>query len=317
MRRSTLFALPLALASAALLAAPVSAAPRPDTYFLPGDDVYPEGITADGSTFYVTSAADGTIYRGDVRDPQIEVLSDGEEAGRTAFGALGLDVSPDGERLVVAGGSTGQVSVLDTSDGSTVETYVNSGGETFLNDVAVARNGDAYITDSRRPVLYRLSAEQVAAGGGELEELINFDGTDFAYVEGFNANGIVITPDQQYAIIVQSATGLLFRVALTDGSVTQVDLGGERVTNGDGLELRGRTLYVVRNDDSDELVTKVRLRGDSARGTVVSETTDDDFAFPTTAAVAQGRLLVVNGQFDLWLAGGEPEPFTVVAVPVP
>lgn len=86
------------------------------------------------------------------------------------------------------------------------------------------------------------------------------------------------------------------------------------MTNGDDISLRGRTLNVVRN--ALELITEARLSGDLASGRVVSETTDPSFGFPTTIAIARGRLLVVHAQFDR--RGSQPDlPFTVSSVKVP
>jgi sugar lactone lactonase YvrE len=56
-----------------------------DTYLLPGDGIFPEGITEDpdGRTFYVGSSGDGTIFRGRLDDPRTEVL---QEGGRLRHG---------------------------------------------------------------------------------------------------------------------------------------------------------------------------------------------------------------------------------------
>src|SRR5829696_2086630 len=82
---------------------------RPDLYLLPEDALYPEGIAADNisGTFYVSSAANGTIYSGNVKssDP-LEVFLLGGQDGRTQ--ALGMTLD-DEERLYVAGGFTGKV----------------------------------------------------------------------------------------------------------------------------------------------------------------------------------------------------------------
>lgn len=240
----------------------------------------------------------------------------GGRDGRTT--AIGLEVNRKGDRLVVAGGRTGQVFVYDTSDGSLVARYDNGLESTFVNDVAFDRAGNAYVTDSSAPRLYRIPAEQIeqgVTGTQPLPVLVDFTGTDFEYTAGFNANGIVVTPDGRYAVVVQSGTGLLFRIDLRNGSVEQIDLGGATVTNGDGLELQGRTLYVVRN--RVELITEVRLSGDLTTGRVVGEVSDPSFAFPTTAAIAAGRLLVVNSQFDQRGPGGDPVAFTVSSIEKP
>ena len=64
---------------------------------------------------------------------------------------------------------------------------------------------------------------------------------------GNNANGIALTPDGRALIIVQSSTGFLFRVDPRTGVTRRIDIGDAVMTNGDGLLLIGRTLYVVQN----------------------------------------------------------------------
>ncbi|MEW2019135.1 superoxide dismutase [Rhodococcus sp. NPDC076796] len=286
-------------------------------YNLPGSGVFPEGITAADDTFYVTSTSDGAVFRGTVGSPDVSVFLPGGADGRT--GAAGIDVTDEDDSadyLVIAGGATGKVWVYDADSGDLVATFGNGLGTdaTFLNDVAIADNGDAYVTDSRNPALYRIPFEQMTAGArdGQLETFVNFDGTPFVYGEGFNANGIVENDDESALIVVQSSTGNLYRIDKSSKEVTQVDLGGATVTNGDGLEMDDDTLYVVRNRDG--LIATIDLDDDGRTGAVTGEITDPSFAYPTTVAAMDDRLFVVNSQFDK--RGGEPvEPFTVSSVP--
>ncbi|MFI7171720.1 SMP-30/gluconolactonase/LRE family protein [Rhodococcoides fascians] len=286
-------------------------------YNLPGTGVFPEGITAADDTFYVTSTSDGAVFRGTVGSPDVSVFLPGGADGRT--GAAGLDVLDDDDRpdyLVIAGGATGKVWVYDANSGDLVATFTNGLGTdaTFLNDVAIADNGDTFVTDSRSPALYRIPFDQIVAGTQDapMETFVNFDGSPFVYGEGFNANGIVENDDESALIVVQSSTGNLYRIDKTSKEVTQVDLGGATLTNGDGMEMDDDTLYVVRNRDG--LISKVDLNDDGRRGSVTGEITDPSFAYPTTVAAVDDRLLVVNSQFDK--RGGEPvEPFTVSSVP--
>ncbi|OZE26899.1 superoxide dismutase [Rhodococcus sp. 05-2254-5] len=307
--------------------APVSSAPssvsassgpsNAGVYNLPGTGVFPEGITAADDTFYVTSTSDGAVFRGTVGSPDVSVFLPGGADGRT--GAAGLDVLDDDDRpdyLVIAGGATGKVWVYDANSGDLVATFTNGLGTdaTFLNDVAIADNGDTFVTDSRSPALYRIPFDQIVAGTQDapMETFVNFDGSPFVYGEGFNANGIVENDDESALIVVQSSTGNLYRIDKTSKEVTQVDLGGATLMNGDGMEMDDDTLYVVRNRDG--LISKVDLNDDGRRGSVTGEITDPSFAYPTTVAAVDDRLLVVNSQFDK--RGGEPvEPFTVSSVP--
>jgi sugar lactone lactonase YvrE len=285
--------------------------PTVRTYILPGDEVFPEGIAVHGDTYYVTSSG-GDIYRGDLDEAEAEV-----------FISLGFfvptgGIKATGRRLVVARGQAGIVGVFDRITGALVRRFANglSPEETQINDVTIAPNGDAYLTDSIRPVLYRIPAAALRQPSAAVEDVpvfLEWEGTPFPNVPGaVNANGIVATPDGKYLLVVNFETGGLFRVRLSDKQVTQVDLGGYTLTGGDGMVLtKKNVLYVVRFFDS--LVAKFRLTDGYRRGQLLSETTDPSFQGPTTAAIAGERLLVVNSQFS----GPGTPPFTVSSIRLP
>ena len=302
------------LVFAATLPGSAVADSRPDSYILPGPAVFPEGVAFDQQTgfFYVSSTTDGTIFRGTLDEPQAEVFLAPGSDGRTT--AVGLEVANG--LLYVSDGATGQMFVYDTATGDLVAQFTipATHSPSFINDVAATKSGDAFFTNSpfASPFLYRVFEGD---DGLEMETFLDFTGTVFEYVTGFNANGIVATPDGQYLIVVQSNTGELFRIEIATREVVQVDLGGATVTAGDGLELRGRSLYVVRN--SAGIIAEVLLSGDFTSGEIVGETTDPSFAFPTTAAIANGRLLVVNSQFNTRANNSQVLPFTVSSIPVP
>ena len=78
-----------------------------------------------------------------------------------------------------------------------------------MNDVVVTKRA-AWFTDSNRAALYRvaLSKNGVPAQSAQVVPLTG----DFQLVAGFNLNGIDATPDGKTLVVVQSATGKLFRV---------------------------------------------------------------------------------------------------------
>lgn len=283
---------------------------RPSSYALPGDNVFPEGVAYQKETpfFYVSSTSDGTIFRGNLRKPQAEVFLPGGQDGRTA--AVGLKVDEE-ERLYIAGGATGNIFVYDVDTKRLLGKFNSGQSRTFVNDVAVSDDEDAYFTDSQAPFIYKVTTDDDEP---RFEVWLDLRGTVFEYVNGFNANGIAVTNDDEYLIVVQSATGKLFRISIETKEVIEIDLGGAALTNGDGILLKGSTLYVVRNQQ--ELIVEVKLRKRFSEGRIVSQTTDPSFAFPTTIARAQGRLLVVNSQFDK-RGSGPALPFTVSSIKVP
>jgi sugar lactone lactonase YvrE len=286
MRRFALL-VALAVAAAAALAAPVAAdSPFPGRIDLP-DGWQPEGIAVSpGGTFYVGSIPTGAVYRGDVRTGEGSILVPGA-AGRAA---VGMKVDVRG-RLFVAGGSTGKGFVYDADTGAELATYQLTTATTFVNDVVVTRGG-AYFTDSFNQVLYRVP---IAPDGslGSAAETIPLSG-DIAYTAGFNANGIDATPDGRTLVIVQTNTGQVFRVDPATGVARAIALD-EAVTLGDGILLDGKTLYVVRNQQSR--VAVIDLADDLSSGSVVSYLTDPGLDVPTTIAELGHSLYAVNARF--------------------
>ncbi len=78
---------------------------------------------------------------------------------------------------------------------------------------------------------------------------------------------------------------------------SQVDLGGYALTNGDGLLVRGRTLYVVQNQLNQVAVFKLNRRGTA--GALVKTLPVPDSDVPTTVAAYRGSLYLPNARFGI------------------
>jgi outer membrane protein assembly factor BamB len=244
----------------------------------------PEGIAIKGHTFYVGSIPTGAIYRGDLGTGEGAIINEGATTGRASIG-----VEYHRGLLFVAGGPTGKGFVYSARTGDLLATYTfftpTGPGQTFVNDVVVARGG-AYFTDSIRPFLYRVRGGQVTA--------IPLSGA-IIYGTGNNANRIDATPNGKTLIIVQTNVGKLFTVNRRTGVTREIVLN-EPVVNGDGILLDGRrTLYVVQNRDNKVAVITLDKRLTS--GTVVMHLTDPDFDVPTTIDEFDKRLYAVNARF--------------------
>lgn len=119
---------------------------------------------------------------------------------------------------------------------------------------------------------------------------------EISYSAGFNANGIAARGG--WLVLVQSNEGLLFKVNPRTGETTEIDTGGYSVAMGDGLVLRGKTLYVVRNFANT--VAVLTIRAGLTEAELVGEFTSEDFELdiPTTGTLTQGALWVVNARFS-------------------
>lgn len=285
----------------------------PTRYVLPGSAVFPEGIAYEQRTqrVFVSSTTDGTVFAGDASDETLSPFLAPGGDGRTT--AVGLEADDSGH-LFVAGGATGFAFVYDATSGALVAKLSGGSSPTFINDIAVDKDGVAYVTDSQSPVIYRLVPN--GSGGYTIERWLPLAGTPIVYTAGFNLNGIVASSNGKYLFTVQSNTGKLFRIEIATREIVPLDVDGRLFPNGDGLELHGNTLYVLQNQQ--ELITELRVQPNQARATAVSQTTDPSFMYPTSLVQARGRFLVVNSQFDKRGPGLSPVlPFTVSVVRVP
>ena len=152
--------------------------------------------------FFVSATGDGSIYRGRLGDTAtpVPVFIPGA-AGQSA---TGLKV-PRG-KLYAAGAATGTIKVYDVDSGALLATFDTKGGDsspTFINDLDVTKRGDVYATDSKRPAIYHLTAEEIAAGTPAPKPIDPADVISTspeipfnAAPAAFNLNGIVVDDDR-------------------------------------------------------------------------------------------------------------------------
>lgn len=286
-------------------ASPAGAAPAPDTIALP-DGLRPEGITSGpGQTFYVGSLADGRIVTGDLRTGEQSVLLPG--AGGRQIRGLYYDTASG---LVWAVGNVGAEAHVWAVDGATGEVVADIvvEGAVFLNDLVVA-DRTVWVTDSR---VDRLTVIDLGADGLPVdseERFIALSG-DWPAGDGaaINANGIRRLPGGDL-LLNNSRVGGLWQVDAETGVVTAIPVsGGSPLTGGDGLELRGTTVYDVRGSGNAE-VSVIRLTptaGGGWRGTWVTALTDPTLDVPSTATLSGGSLWAVNARFGVASPGAAP-----------
>lgn len=282
-----------------------------DRYELPGNAAYPKGLAYQPSTglFFTGNAQDGTLYRGNTKTGEVSVLSPAGADGRWAANGLALDAN---DRLWVAGGETGTVFLCDASTGALIRSYQTPPADsTLVNDLVVTTNGDVFVTDSYRPILFRIRS----ASPDRIEPWLDLSATTIRYGAGYNLNGIAVTDDGRYLIVIQSNTGQLFRISLTDKSVRLIDLKGLVLPFADGISLRGKTIYAARNQTGE--IARIALNADLTSGTVDSPIRDASFRFPTAVTVVGDRLLVANAQLGRVPPQKLVLPFTLSGIVIP
>ena len=258
------------------------------------DGFQPEGITLGiGHTAYVGSLAGGAIYEIDLRTGAGRMLVPG-----LGLIAVGLDFDERSGYLFVAGGLTGDGRVYDTSTGEFVtQLPFVAPLSGWINDVIVTRDA-AYFTNSFAPEIFKVPLTSDGEPSGPAQQLPL--GGDWVQVPGplmINANGIVATPDGGTLIVVNYVLGVLYTVDPETGFATEIDLGGFNVASGDGLTLRGKTLYVVQNFAN--AIAVFTLNPDYSAAMFKGYLTDSDLRIPSTADSFGPWLYAVNARFDV------------------
>ncbi|MFF4490496.1 SMP-30/gluconolactonase/LRE family protein [Streptomyces sp. NPDC001544] len=288
-------------------------APLPTSYTISGDKTYPEGIARQQGTpyFYVGSTNDGTIYRGDVHHSATKVFLPGGKDGRVSVAGMKTDRAG---RLIVAGGATGKVFVYDTRTRALLHVFDTGRTDTFLNDVALAPNGNAYVSDSLHPALWHITTAELKSRTVEQPLRVGVDLTrsPMVYNAGFNGNGLVVTGDGRYVLLADYNDYAFYRVDIRSHEVVPITLGGAKGISGDGLLLRGHTLTAVTElDNPDGQIAVLKLNGDYTKARLVSTVHGHGMHSPSTAAFDGRDLLIVNFQFQIT----DPKlPFNVVRV---
>jgi sugar lactone lactonase YvrE len=211
--------------------------------------LYPETIeyNSKDDKFLLSSFRDGAIYEVDragsasllVDDPRLcSVLGIAIDAPRGRLWAvnsdLGASVKPSGagpKKLAAVG-------VYDLTTGRAID-YIDlaplADGPHLMNGIAVDAAGNAYVTDSFSPIIYKVDPEGHAS--------IFLRNERFAG-EAINLNGVVAHPDG-YLLVIKKSDGALFKVPLAQPTqFSQVSVGTPFV-GGDGLTLVGKKDLVL------------------------------------------------------------------------
>jgi streptogramin lyase len=299
----------IALGATALIGGTAQAAPGtarswPGEFSLP-NGWGPEGVAIGSAPYaYFGSIATGGVYRVNLASGKGKVVHRG--LGRMT---VGLKVDSWG-RLFLAGGSSGELRVVDAHSGALLANHVVAGEGSFVNDVLLARDA-AWFTESFSARLFKLPLGRNGRIGAPESLTLSGDWVQ----SGFTSNGISLTPDGSALLVTNAAVdgGSLMRVNPRTGVARKVDLGDTTLPSGDGLVLIGRTLYVVQPNSNQ--VDVIRLSRSGSRGTAIDVIRDDRFDLPTTAAAYQGRLYLPNSRFTT-PDRDENTPYNAVSVPL-
>jgi len=284
-------------------AAPIVAG---DTAFVLADpDFIPEGIAHDarGDAFFVGSLHRGQILRvahdgaatvfaadaaGATDGRRGQVLGLRVDPARNVLWAATLVVDTAAPRFRRGPGGRAALRAFDLASGRLVASYAppDSASPHLLNDIALAPNGDLYVTDSEGDALHRLP------NGGQALERVHGGSPRFIY-----PNGVAVDAARG-RIYVAHMEGIA-AFALADGQAPPAPLTtpGVATTGIDGLYPCGGGLLGIQSLLDAQQVTRLALDAGGAAATAATalERRHPAHQIATTGVIVGDALFYIAG----------------------
>ncbi len=205
------------LLALSLLFIPILAAEEnlPDRIRAERRDFLPEGIEYDGEQFLLSSMAEGTVFAVADDGTLTPFIEDSD-----LIASIGLEIDEASKRLLVVNADAtvslesenSGVAMLGIYDLETRERLqmvdlddLAPDDKHFANDLTVDDEGNAYVTDSLAPVIYKVTPD------GEASIFLEDDGL---LIDGFGGNGIVYHPDGYLLVGISGVE--LYKIPLDD-----------------------------------------------------------------------------------------------------
>ncbi len=281
------------------------AAAGPDLTFTVAN-LFPEGVVYDkfNRRFYVSSTTQGTIgtvtgngtYTPFITDPAL-------------IGTNGLEIDEARKLLYVTNAAAGSIGVYELNTGQRVRLVdlktLLPGAPVFINDIALDPQGNAYATNSRTPVIYRIAPNGNAS--------IFYQDAAFA-TTGFGFNGIEYA-NQGFLLVAYSAGQQVVRFPLNDPSSYNVVSLNAPLRGPDGLLLskNGKELVVVNNAGGGNGHVSLFTTSDQWQTGTLATRFETGSVFPTTATTDGNSVYVLYAYLNR-RAQGQSE-FTIKRVP--
>lgn len=277
---------------------PVSGSSR--AFSLPGKNFIPEGITCDSrdGSFFV-----GSVYKRKIVRVHNGVMEDFVSAQDGLWSAFGMAVDTLRNLLWVCTAAVPQVEVFDSSASGRSCVYgfelstrkrvysyqVRDTAAHTLGDLAIAPNGDVYVTDAATGAIYRTQAGS--------ETLVEFVAPGVFP----SPQGIACTPDGKVLFVADYSRGLA-RIDVQRKAVSFLAYPDTVTVLGiDGLVLYNNDLVAIQNGIVPQRVVQFGLDKDARRilTAKVLEVNNPLFDEPTLGVVANDELYyIANSQWS-------------------
>jgi sugar lactone lactonase YvrE len=290
---------------------------------VPGSTDFPESMhaSADG-TLYFSSFGNGRIWRAKPGETTAsEFIKAGSNGLASALGVLADDKSNtlyvcsddfSAAGIKIPGATATSLKLFDLKTGEPKASIPTPGSPTLCNDIVVASDGDAYVTDSFSGQILRLKP-----GAKELEVWASDPRWK---VEGkAQLDGIAILSDGAVYANIFEGDGL-YRVGMKPdggaGAITKLQTS-RPLYHSDGLRAFGPNKLLMVEGETKGFLDLITIDGDNAK----IETVKDGFDGPVSLAQVGDTIYVMDTPLRYLLnpewKNKTPPPFTAFSVKAP
>lgn len=291
---------------------------------VPGTTDFPESMTAsaDGTLFF-SSFGNGRVWRAKPGETVAsEWIKSGSNGLASALGVLADDKSNtlyvcsddfSGAGIKIPGGAATSLKLFDLKTGEAKGSIPTPGSPTLCNDIVVANDGSAYVSDSFSGQILRLKP------GANAFEVWTQDPR--WKVEGkAQLDGIAILPDGAIYTNIFEGDGL-YRIPInadgSAGAITKLQTS-RPLYHSDGLRAFGPNKLLMVEGETKGNLDLITIDGDNAK----IETVKGGFDGPVSLVQVGDTVYVLDAPLR-YLLGPEakekktPPPFTAFAVKAP
>lgn len=275
------------------------------------DTSYPESVSwsSKQKSFFVGSIRQGVIgkvakggqYSEFVRDQKlVSTVGIVVDDKRNTIWVANSDPGAGERTQASTQGRLAAVATYDSKRGKP-KAYYDLGrlseGAHFANDIALDADGNAYVTDSFAPIIYRITSSGKAS--------IFAQNPLFKTADGFNLNGIAWHPDG-YLLVGKHNTGEIYRVNMRNTSKIEQVILPEALVGADGFHLSDdQHLIVVQNNGADRTVELTSTNG--WKNAQISRVVKSELSMPTAATKAGKDVFVLNSRLDTLFSKDAPK----------
>ncbi|MDX9694184.1 MAG: SMP-30/gluconolactonase/LRE family protein [Bacteroidales bacterium] len=257
-------------------------------YVIPEKDLIPEGITYSYTTnsFYISSIKKTKIIQVNAGNGTCNDYISSELLG---LSFLGMIVDDSNGHLWACGNKVennvqySAVTKFNLKSGELIKSYLHTDTSSFLfNDLTQDKNGNVYITNSRRNEIYRIDFETDSIS-------LFFESDQIEH-----PNGITISPDNKYLYIASTDKGI--RVLDIEKLVILGEFDSTINSTGiDGLKYYKNSLIGIQNAVEEESQIKIAryFLDESGTKIIKMEIIDQNnplFDIPTTLVVVDNHI---------------------------